>query len=219
MKRPFRTGVFGSTVVRDRRVALKAREVGRELARHDCVVVTGGCVGLPFEAAKGAKETNGNTVAFSPAFNMAGHEKEHGFSLRNFDEVVFVDKSFPYGENPAARKKHRNVLSCAYVDAGTVIGGRIGTMNEFTNLYDMGKHVGILDGSGGITARAISVLLKDAGKPSASKIIRTRNPAALVKKTPRNAEKLKTVNGAFFQKVFNLIFLSSYWCCYGCFYQ
>ena len=49
-----------------------------------------------------------------------------------------------------ARKKYRNVSSTANCDAGIIISGRWGTMNEFTNLYDMGKVIGILTETSGV---------------------------------------------------------------------
>lgn len=58
---------------------------------------------------------------------------------------------------------YHNVLTTAACDAGIIIAGRWGSMNEFTNLYDMGKVIGVLTGTGGI-ADELPQLLKKISK-------------------------------------------------------
>ena len=50
-------GVMGSAGGRiPKRVQEKARALGSEIAKHDCVLVTGACPGLPYDAVCGCKE-------------------------------------------------------------------------------------------------------------------------------------------------------------------
>lgn len=55
-------------------------------------------------------------------------------------------------------------------------------MNEFTVAYDLGKNIGVLEGSGGITSEAIKALLKDAYKETGSKVVWESDPVKLVEK-------------------------------------
>jgi len=174
-------GVFGSAVGTEEEVMEKAREIGRQIAKHGHVVITGGCTGLPHEAAMGANEFGGKCIAYSPAKDIAGH-KSYGMPADGFSEFIFMPASYKHINNKLVCMKYRNVSSVADCDAVIIIGGRIGTMNEFTIAYDTGKNIGILEGTGGITKDIIPALLKSSNKPSASKIIWDTDPASLVKK-------------------------------------
>ena len=55
-------------------------------------------------------------------------------------------------------------------------------MNEFTIAYDLGKDIGILEDSGGITKEAIKILLRDSKKKSKSEIIYDSDPVRLVER-------------------------------------
>ena len=70
-------------------------------------------------------------------------------------------------------------MSTATADAGIIISGRWGTMNEFTNLYDMGKVIGVLTGFGGI-ADELPSLSKKINKQSKAKVFFSDNPDTLV---------------------------------------
>lgn len=50
----------------------------------------------------------------------------------------------------SARLKYRNVVSTIHADAGSIISGGWGSLNEFTNLLYDGKPIGILAGTGGV---------------------------------------------------------------------
>ena len=45
----------------------KAREIGRQIAKKGHIVVTGACLGLPYEAVLGAYEVGGKCIGYSPA--------------------------------------------------------------------------------------------------------------------------------------------------------
>jgi len=135
---------------------------------------------MPQEVVRGAVEEGGKCIAFSPAVDLESHLKDPAYTKEGISEFVFVPKDYKHVNNPSVCKKYRNVSSCAAVDAGIIVGGRIGTMNEFTNLYDMGKDIGILEGTGGITQNAIKVLLKEAAKKSNSRIVRNSDPVAII---------------------------------------
>ncbi|MBI2044009.1 LOG family protein [Candidatus Pacearchaeota archaeon] len=181
-------GVFGSASSDDTRVIEQAREVGREIATRGLLLVTGAGMGLPYEAVRGANELGGEVLGYSPATNEDEHIRSYKFPIEGFSNIIYMptylsnrDRPFILA-NQQMCKKLRNVLSVWRANAGIIVGGRIGTMNEFTLLYDMGKSIGILEGSGGITTEAIKVLLRDAGKSSKSQIVLDSNPASLIEK-------------------------------------
>ncbi|MFC1753386.1 hypothetical protein ACFL96_08340 [Thermoproteota archaeon] len=180
----------------------KARELGREIAKKGHIIITGGCPGLPYEAVIGAKEKGGKTIAFSPGVDIE-EQKSIGFPVEGFDEFVFVPKDFSnvddvsasgqdsnYKGNVRIAGKYRNVMSTASCDAGIIVGGQIGSLNEFTCLYDLGKNIGVLTGTGG-TADMIRNIVETLNKPTKSKIVYESDPAKLI----QELEKLeKEVN-------------------------
>lgn len=174
-------GVFGSAAGEmSDEIKAKARVIGREIAKNNCILVTGACHGLPFEAVLGAQEAHGQSVGFSPAIDLASHQEQNSPTI-GFTNFVFVPKNYEYADNPQACHKYRNVASVAAVDAAIIISGRIGTMNEFTIAYDLGKVIGILEGSGGISDRAIKIMLDDINKETGATVIFESDPVQLVK--------------------------------------
>src|SRR3989344_5510428 len=174
-------GVYGSAEIVDEKIKKKARAIGKEIALKDHILITGAGTGIPYEAVMGAAEVEGKCIGFSPAINLENHKKL-GLPTKGFSEFVFIPKGYKHAKNLQVCRKYRNVSSVAEVDTAIFVGGRIGTMNEFTIVYDLGKKIGILEGSGGITKEAIKVLLRDSDKKRESKIIYDFDPVRLVEK-------------------------------------
>jgi len=89
-----KVGVIGSASRVEPRVAAKAREVGRAIAEHQAILLTGASTGLPYEAVKGAKEAGGFTVGFSPASRLQENDKRYGLPVDSFDLLVFTGFGF-----------------------------------------------------------------------------------------------------------------------------
>lgn len=160
----------------------KACEIGREIAQQGHILLTGACPGFPYDAVLGAAAQGGKCIGFSPAADRKDHVERYKYPTEGFTELVFVPKNYPHIKNIDVCRKYRNVSSVAASDAAIIIGGRIGTMNEFTLAYDLGKDIGILEESGGITKRAIKVLLEDIDKPAKGRIIWEKDPKRLVER-------------------------------------
>ncbi|MFO8015660.1 MAG: hypothetical protein R6U32_01005 [Candidatus Woesearchaeota archaeon] len=165
----------------------KARELGKEIAIRGHTLITGGCPGLPYEAVLGAKETGGKTIAYSPGIDINEHKEKHGFPAEGFDEFVFVPAEFEFADDPLAARKYRNVTSTAGCDAGIIIKGAIGTLNEFTCLYDYGKKVGVFTGTGGATD-LVKDIVETFKKPTKSRIVYESEPARLVERLEKLQE-------------------------------
>ncbi len=117
----------------------KAEEMGREIARRGMVLVTGATVGIPYWAAKGAKEEGGIVIGLSPAASEAAHVKTYKLPTDYHDLIIYT--GFEYSG--------RNLLLTRSADAIINICGRMGTLNEFTIAFEDGKPIGVLEGTGG----------------------------------------------------------------------
>ncbi len=118
----------------------KATELGREIARRGHVFINGACPGLPNDALLGAEEMNGFTVGISPAFSEYEHVHEY-LSPHGHDLVIYTGLGF----------MERDIINIRSADGVVIVGGGIGTLNEFTIAYDEGRPIGIITNSGGIS--------------------------------------------------------------------
>jgi len=135
----FQIAVCGSAEVSDPDVAVMAETIGTELAKTGSIILTGATTGYPWHAAKAAKEAGGLSIGFSPAENRDEHTGRYAKPTDAFDFFVF--SGFGY--------EGRNTLLVRSADAVIFIGGRIGTVNEFTAAYQSNKLIGLLTNSGG----------------------------------------------------------------------
>ncbi len=136
-------GVMGSASgaqIEDPLARQKATELGREIARRGYVFINGACPGLPNDALLGAKEAKGFTVGVSPAFSEYEHVHEY-LSPHDHDLVIYTGLGF----------MERDIINIRSADGVVIIGGGIGTLNEFTIAYDEGRPIGIITNSGGIS--------------------------------------------------------------------
>jgi uncharacterized protein (TIGR00725 family) len=117
-----------------------AESLGTVLAQHACILVTGATTGIPGLVARTFRNHGGFAVGMSPAENHREHVERYGLPDDGADVIVYT--GFGY--------KGRNVINVRSADIVVIIGGAIGTLNEFTIAYDEGKVIGVLEGSGGI---------------------------------------------------------------------
>lgn len=175
-KQKFRIGVMGSAG-RDKplpdELLLKAREIGQEIAKMGCVLITGACMGVPQEATIGATEQGGLVFGFSPADNIKEHLEPPISYPAPAENVYLIFTGFG--------KEGRNVLSLRNCDAVIFIAGSAGTLTEFALAYHMGKIIGILEGTGGI-ADKISEIVKDIDKNTGAVLLADKDPKNLIEK-------------------------------------
>lgn len=147
-----------------------SREIGREIARQGCVLITGATTGCPHLASEGLDEIGGISIGFSPAASELSHIKTYNLPLETYDVMVYT--GFDYSG--------RNLLMTRAADAVIIICGKMGTLNEFTIAYEDGKPIGILEGTGG-TADLTRDLLKKPHRYG-SPVIYDRDPKSLVRR-------------------------------------
>ncbi len=174
-------GVYGSAsgkiseVVRN-----KARIIGQQIALRGHDLITGACCGLPYDAVVAACQVHnrkGKIIGYSPAISLAEHKKfempTDGFDIINFIDEIYIDLP------KSSRFKLRNVLSVNACDTAVFIAGGIGTTNEFTDAYDLGKNIGILLNTGGFSDLAKEIV--DAlGREKNLRVVYSTNPKKLI---------------------------------------
>jgi len=147
-----------------------AKEVGREIAKKGCVLVTGATTGVPYYSALGCKKAGGFNVGFSPATSENVHIKTYKLPLEPFDVMIYTGADYV----------GRNVIMTKSVDGVIVICGRMGTLHEFATAFEIQKPIGVLEGTGG-TADKIKLIATGPFR-GVKKIVYDRDPKKLVEK-------------------------------------
>jgi uncharacterized protein (TIGR00725 family) len=159
-----------------------SKEIGREVVRQGCVLLTGATTGAPYFSAQGCKEEGGMSIGFSPANSEKEHLKVYHLPTDQFDLIVYT--GFDY--------VGRNLILTKAADGVIIVCGRTGTLNEFTVAFESKMPIGVLKGSGG-TADLIDEVLKRGYRPK-KKIVSDTNPKKLVQKLISLIEKEKKSN-------------------------
>ncbi len=186
----YKIGVFGSNVTESEKAVEIARNLGTELAQSNSIVITGACSGMPYAVAAAAKEKGAEIWGFSPALNEEEQKKVYPhdditvydrlfYVPQNSTQLFFLPEDTPLSATTNARLKYRNVISTINADAGIIISGGWGSLNEFTNLLYEGKPVGVLTGTGGL-ADELPNWFPRLRKKSESKVFFKGNPHELI---------------------------------------
>jgi uncharacterized protein (TIGR00725 family) len=146
-----------------------AERIGVAIARSGHVLTTGATVGLPFYAARACFEAGGMSIGFSPASSLIEHVHKYRLPIGMFNFINFTGFNYV----------GRDVYLVQSSDAVITVGGRFGSLHEFTTALESHKCCGILLGSGG-TADLIPELLDRLEKPGRNLIIMDDNPENLV---------------------------------------
>ncbi len=107
----------------EKRLLHEAQEVGRLIANHDAILVSGGLGGVMEAASKGAKAEGGITLGILP------HEHK-----REMNEYIDVPVATGLGIG-------RNVIIARTADALIAVGGEYGTLSEIAFALQMKKPV------------------------------------------------------------------------------
>lgn len=149
----------------------KAFAVGVEVAKRRGIILTGACSGLPLAAERGAQSAHGAAIGISPAMNWQEHRSIYGYP-ESSDVLLFTGMG----------TKGRNIVLVRSADACVFIGGRIGTLNEFTIAYDELCEtcvIAVLTGTGGLSDEYLRIA-ESAGKSTRARIFALADPEALI---------------------------------------
>ena len=160
----------------------KAEQVGAAIAKAGMVLVTGSTNGIPYWAAKGAKEAGGFVIGFSPASSELAHIKTYHLPTDYHDVIVYT--GFDYSG--------RDLIMTRAADGVITVCGRIGSLHEFTTTFEDKKPSGVLEGSGGIADMIREILTK--GKRGMGKTVFDTDPVDLVAKVITQIAKQELVN-------------------------
>ena len=138
-------GVMGSAndVLSDadrQRLLENCERLGRAIAAKGCALVTGATTGLPDMVSRAARKHGGLTIGISPAGSATEHADHYHYPLDAAEVMIYTGFGL----------KGRNVINIRSSDIVIIVGGGMGSLNEFTIAYDEGKVIGVLEGSGGI---------------------------------------------------------------------
>jgi len=180
----YNIAVCGASKIADLRKEIKEKavEIGKEIAKRNCVLLTGATTGLSALAAKGAKEAGGTTIGLSPAMSFKDHLKRYRLPVDNLDIILYTEMGYA----------GRNVLLTKFADGVVIISGGFGTLNEFTSAFEEGEYIGVLEGTSGtadIIKSLIKKLNKKLGHQDLNKVIFDKTPAKLVGKLLNLIEK------------------------------
>ena len=179
----YKIGVFGSNTGDMNTTLPEADELGEALGKYagSAILITGAFAGIPYQVAKIAAAAGVEVWGFSEAVNEAKQKELFpGNDLTIYRRIYYLPADFQFIEYDRACKKYRNVLAIASCDAGVVISGRWGSLNEFTNLIDMQKTAGVLTGTGGI-ADELPALSRKISKAGQGEAIFDSSPEKLLK--------------------------------------
>ncbi len=149
----------------------KARNLGREIGKRGFIFINGACPGLPNDAMLGAKECHAFTLGVSPAFSEYEHINEYQ-SPHSHDMIIYTGMGF----------MERDIINIRSSDAVVIVGGGIGTLNEFTIAYDEGRPIGIVTNSGGISNSIPHIIHELCQREMPPNLVMDDDPAKLLDK-------------------------------------
>jgi uncharacterized protein (TIGR00725 family) len=147
----------------------RAHRLGEAIARHDCLIITGACPGLPHEAVLGAKSEGAFAIGISPALSLDEHIVRYRSPFQEYDAIIFTGSGL----------MGREITTIRSCDMVVIVGGRSGTLGEFSIAYDEGKLIGVLRGTGGI-ADTLETIVDMIRKDTRAELIYNDDPEALI---------------------------------------
>ncbi len=136
----------GRSVEEGRELATK---LGAAVARAGHSLLTGATIGLPNYAAEGYKAAGGHmSVGISPAASKIEHVVKYRLPTVAYDTILYTGLHYV----------GRDTLLITSSDAVVSIGGRLGTLHEFTIAMETDTPIGFLQGAGGVSEQIESLM-------------------------------------------------------------
>jgi hypothetical protein len=149
----------------------KAAQLGKAIAKADCIIITGACPGLPLAAARGAKQAGGTVIGISPALSLDEHAFKYESPTLAHDVLIFTGSGLV----------GREVVNIRSSDIVVIVGGSSGTLGELAIAYDEGKLIGVLTRSGGISDM-VEDILAACKKETGAQVVYDAQPDRLVER-------------------------------------
>jgi uncharacterized protein (TIGR00725 family) len=166
-------GVMGSAsgpTLRDSHAIAQARRLGEAIARRGCILITGACPGLPDKAAEGARRCGGFVFGISPAFSRREHLEIYGSPIEQYDMILYSGMGL----------MERDIVNIRSSDAIAIVGGGVGSLNEFTVAYEEHKPIGVVTGTGGLSDHVREILAFVNRRHDGDRVLYDDDPERLV---------------------------------------
>lgn len=126
-----------------------AKQAGREIAKQGHSLLTGATIGLPNIAAEAYKKAGGKmSVGISPASSKVEHVLKYRLPIEHYDTILYTGLHYI----------GRDSLLINSSDAVISIGGRMGTLHEFTIAIETDTPIGFLMGAGGVSDEITDIM-------------------------------------------------------------
>lgn len=158
---------------------LLAYALGSAIAKLGHTLTTGATIGLPQYAARGAKDHGGLSIGFSPAGNYREHIHTYKLPIEEFDYINFTNLDYV----------GRDVYMVRSSDALITVGGRMGSLHEFTTALESHKFCAVLLGTGG-AADFIPAIIERLPIPEHSHVIYDTDPNRIVEQVVGYLDKI-----------------------------
>ncbi len=156
-----------------------AQSLGAAIAKAGHSLLTGATTGLPDDAATGYKKAGGKiSFGLSPASSKVEHVMKYRLPVKSYDVILYT--GLHYGG--------RDSLLINSCDAVVTIGGRLGTLHEFTIAAETHTPIGVLEGAGGISSQ-IEMLLKLLPNANPDYVVFEKDPNKLIEKLTKLLDK------------------------------
>lgn len=149
-----------------------AADVGKALARRGHSLLTGATVGLPNYTAEAYKAAGGPmSVGISPAVSKIEHVLKYHLPTKAYSTILYSGLDYI----------GRDALLISTSDAVVSVGGRLGTLHEFTIAMETETPIGFVEGGGGISEE-IHYILKAAGKSRSKNAVFGKTAEEVIRK-------------------------------------
>jgi len=168
----FKIGVMGSaqgpSIIQKENTSLAIR-VGEAIATREHIFLNGACPGLPNDAAIGAKRAGGFVMGVSPAFSRKEHIDKYGSPIDPYDMILYSGMGL----------MQRDLLNIRCSDALIILGGGMGTLNEFSIGFAEGRYIGVLTSTEGVS-KHIKEIIKQCNRTEGGRVFYSDSPEELV---------------------------------------
>lgn len=168
----FKIGVMGSaqgpSITHKKNTELAIR-IGEAIATREQILINGACPGLPNDAAIGAKRAGGFVMGVSPAFSRREHIDKYNSPVDPYDIILYSGMGL----------MQRDQLNIRASDAILLLGGGMGTLNEFSIAFDEGRYVGVLTSTEGIS-KHIKDIIGKCNREEGGRVFYNDDPEELV---------------------------------------
>jgi uncharacterized protein (TIGR00725 family) len=156
-----------------------AEGLGRAIAKAGHTLLTGATVGLPNYAAEAYKAAGGKmSLGISPAASKIEHVLKYRLPTKAYDTILYTGLHYI----------GRDALLINSADIVVSVGGRLGTLHEFTIAMESDTPIGFLQGAGGISSEIVDIL-HAAGERRAKNVVFADKPDELIKEVVKILEK------------------------------